>query len=120
MSTDKAQMFLSYWRLLADGLDEPTPEYVFAPPRKWRLDFAFVPQHVAVEVEGNAWAVPGGGRHMQDKDLEKYNAAASEGWRLFRFSPGMLERDPDTCVDMVARAVYGFSPTTLADGRENG
>ena len=106
MPTDKAQMFLYYWNLLG-GRDKPEPvaEYRFDSVRKWRFDWAFPDSKVAVEVEGNAWQVAGGGKHMQDADLEKYNAAASAGWRIFRFSPGMLRSDPDKCIDMVRKAL---------------
>ena len=120
MTTDKAQMFLSYWRLLADGLDEPTPEYEFnLPESKHRFDFCWPAKFIAVEIDGGQWK-PHGGRHGTDGDREKRNLAASAGFRIFFFSPAMLEADPQGCIDRVARAVYGFSPTTLVDGRENG
>jgi very-short-patch-repair endonuclease len=71
----------------AHGLPEPVPEYVFAPPRRWRFDFAWPPLRVAVEVEGGAWV---GGRHTRGKgfeaDAEKYNTAALLGWIVLRFT----------------------------------
>lgn len=67
----------------------------------WRFDFAWPDYLVAVEVDGNAWGVKGGGAHMQDKDLSKLNFAIVSGWVVFRFSPGMLRRDPTGCVTMV-------------------
>lgn len=57
----------------------------------WRFDWAHPDTKVAVEIDGNAWGVKGGGRHMQDDDLEKLDAAILLGWRVFRFSPGMLK-----------------------------
>jgi very-short-patch-repair endonuclease len=42
---------------------------------------------------------------MQDKDMEKYNAAAVQGWRVLRFSPGMLKRDPVGCIETVKKAL---------------
>lgn len=91
------------------ALTAPTPatEYRFHPERRWRFDFAWPDVRVAVEVNGNAWAVRGGGRHGKDADLEKGNAAAAAGWRVFTFSPAMLERDPAACVDVVRAAVEG-------------
>ena len=104
MSQDKSALFFYYWKLLCQDLPEPEAEYRFHPRRKWRFDWAFVKQKVAVEVEGNAWGVAGGGRHMKDTDLEKYNEAVELGWSVFRFSPGMLQRDPEKCV----RYIRGF------------
>jgi very-short-patch-repair endonuclease len=106
--TDKAQIFRFYWQVKA-GLSAPEPaeEYNFDAElgRKHRFDFAFPDHKIAVEVEGNAWNVPGGGRHMQDSDLEKYNIAASLGWKIFRFSPKMLENDPVSCIELVVKAL---------------
>lgn len=101
MITDKAQEFLYYFEMLAINFPVPEAEFKFDPVRKWRFDWAWPSKKIAVEVEGNAWHVPGGGRHMQDKDLEKYNTATLDGWRVFRFSPGMLERDPVKCISMI-------------------
>ena len=106
MSKDKAELFAGYWRVLGGGV-EPVREYRFHPERRWRFDFAFPTARVAVEIEGNAWHVRGGGRHMQDSDMEKYNEAAAAGWRILRFSPGMLKSDPLSCVNVVQRAIVG-------------
>lgn len=73
-----------------------TREHVFHPVRRWRFDFAFPSQRVAVEIEGAgsgprcpACHQPKFGRHQQldgaRKDAEKYNTAAAMGWRVLRF-----------------------------------
>jgi hypothetical protein len=50
---------------------------------------------VAVELEGGVYT---NGRHTRGKGFEadatKYNAAASEGWVVFRLTAGMLDADP--------------------------
>ncbi len=84
------------------GLPMPEPEFQFArhlppfelaalgltKPRKWALDWAFVMERLAVEVEGG-YAI--GGRHTTVKgflrDVEKYNVLACLGWRLLRVTP---------------------------------
>jgi very-short-patch-repair endonuclease len=67
----------------------PEREFLFASDRKWRFDFAFPAEKVAVEIEGR-------GRHQSfggfEKDAEKYNAAAKLGWRLLRYTPAMVMR----------------------------
>ena len=107
MSEDKKQVFLFYFRMFNDGLPVPVEEYNFDAElgRRHRFDFAWPDRKIAVEVEGNAWGVKGGGRHMQDSDLEKYNIAATLGWRVLRFSPGMLKDDPETCIEYVRKAL---------------
>jgi hypothetical protein len=75
----------------AYGIAEPVREHVFAAPRKWRFDYAWPSQRVALEVEGGVWT---GGRHISAtgflKDIEKYNAAAVRGWRVVRCTPKTL------------------------------
>jgi very-short-patch-repair endonuclease len=108
--TDKAELFAGYWNLLVDDEDAtPTREYRFHPDRRWRFDFAWPECRVAVEVDGNAWNTKGGGRHAQDGDREKINAAMSLDWRVFHFSPQMIKADPVSCVMQVLSAVESRS-----------
>ena len=107
MSADKKQLFISLWHIFYPLLPEPTEEYNFDKEigRKHRFDFAWTDCSVAVEVNGNAWGVKGGGRHGQDKDLEKLNLAVAMGWKVYQFSPAMLNTDPDRWLAMVADAI---------------
>lgn len=80
---------LAIWK--AFGIPEPVLEFKFCADRRWRADYAFIPQKVLVEVEGGVFTR---GRHTRGvgfaADMEKYNAAASLGWRLLRFQPKEL------------------------------
>jgi very-short-patch-repair endonuclease len=83
----------AYARILR-GLKFPTParEYRFDPIRKWRFDFAWPDQRVAVELDGGIWTKGGhstGGGIM--RDMEKSNAAQLSGWLVLRFSDKHLE-----------------------------
>ena len=40
----------------ANELPEPEREYRFAPPRRWRFDFAWPAAMLALEVEGGVWS----------------------------------------------------------------
>lgn len=75
------------------GLPAPETEYKFHADRKWRFDYAWSDAKVALEVEGGIWS---GGRHTSArgflKDMEKYNAAASLGWKVLRTTPSELLR----------------------------
>lgn len=75
----------------AYGIDPPEREYRFCA-RRWRFDFAWPEKKIAVEIEGGTWSR---GRHVRGKgyeaDLEKYNAAAEQGWRVFRYTTKQVE-----------------------------
>lgn len=79
------------WELY--GIEMPMLEYRFSPPRKWRFDYAWINQKVAVEIEGGIWTR---GRHLRGSgflgDMEKYNTATRQGWRVFRFTPQQLRK----------------------------
>lgn len=72
-------------------LPAPVTEMQFHPERKWRFDFAWIEQRLALEVEGGAWS---GGRHTRGSgftsDIEKYNEATRLGWRVLRCVPADL------------------------------
>lgn len=89
-----------------DWLPKPEREYRFAKHlrnekghvRMVRFDFAWPSKMIAAEVDGGRFivrrnkrgqAVPVG-QHMTEKDYEKLNIAAAEGWRVLRFSPAMI------------------------------
>ncbi len=73
------------------GLPAPVREHRFHPVRRWRFDYAWLEQKVALEVDGGVWT---GGRHTRGagfvKDMEKLNAAVVAGWRVVRVVPGNL------------------------------
>lgn len=73
------------------GLPRPVSELRFAPPRRWRFDFAWEHIRLACEVEGAVFA---GGRHTRglgfEKDAEKYAEALLRGWRVLRVTTGMV------------------------------
>lgn len=70
------------------GFPRPVAEYRFAPPRRWRFDWAWPDLRIAVEQEGGVWT---GGRHVRGKgyigDMEKYSEASVRGWTLIRRTP---------------------------------
>ena len=80
-----------------EKLPLPWREYRFAPPRRWRFDFAWDLAYpptgkVAVEVDGGSFV---SGRHTRgagfEKDIEKLNEAALRGWIVLRVTPAMIE-----------------------------
>lgn len=79
------------FHLRSAGVAPPEREYRFHRGRQWRFDFAWPGPMVAVEVEGGTWVA---GRHGRGKaferDCEKYNAAATAGWCVLRFTTDMV------------------------------
>lgn len=67
------------------GLPDPVAEFQFLPTRKFRFDFAWPNQKVALECQGGIFArIPGGHNRGAQIRLEhqKRNLAAVEGWRI--------------------------------------
>jgi len=74
-----------------EHLPRPVPEFLFAPPRRWRFDWAWPSRWVALEVDGGLFS---GGRHARGAgiraDMEKLNEAALLGWCVLRCLPEAL------------------------------
>ena len=80
---------LAYFK--AQGIPEPVPEYRFFPDRKFRFDFAWPQQGLALEVEGGIFTHGAHGSISgMLRDGEKYNLAATFGFRVLRILPDKL------------------------------
>ncbi len=100
------------FHMKAVGL-KPEREYRFHPVRKWRFDFAFPEQKVAVECEGGTW-LPKGGHTTGtgfEKDCYKYNTAAIEGWLVLRFTGKMI--NSGDALTQVEQALKTQTPDAL-------
>lgn len=88
---------------VAAGLPEPVAEFRFAPPRRWRFDWAWPAHRLAMEVQGGIWTQ---GRHTRGaallKEHEKLNTAACLRWRVLYVTPARLLIDGP---DLVRRAL---------------
>lgn len=75
----------------AAGLPEPVPEYQFHSARRWRFDFAWPMQRIAIEIDGGIWSQ---GRHTRGsgylRDLAKFNAAMMLGWKVLKYAPDQM------------------------------
>lgn len=75
-------------QLTAAELDEPwIREHRFAPPRRWRFDFAWPEQRIALEIDGGLYVY---GAHNRGAAIEaayeKRNVAETYGWRVLTVS----------------------------------
>ncbi len=98
----------------------PIKEYQFLPDRKFRFDYAWPAQRIALEIEGGIWV---GGRHINpqgfSKDIEKYNLAAINNWMLLRVTSDMLKDGKDVC-DLLQAAFEMTLPPLPAKNRNEG
>lgn len=66
--------------------------HVYNHPRNWRFDLAWPEQMLACEVDGGTFS---GGRHTRgtgyENDCEKLAEAVLRGWKVLRFTKGMIE-----------------------------
>ena len=131
-ASDLEASFDYHFRVVAPDLPKPEVEYRFHETRKWRVDRAWLPHQVAVEIEGGAWGrlvkchncnetvrarkgdgSPGrvirvGGGHQTGRyqtDLEKYNTLSAEGWILLRFSNDQINGSPFEMVQEIRAAL---------------
>lgn len=65
--------------------DPPARFFRFDHHRRWHFDFAWPSHKIAAEVEPGATIARSAALYRNE--LEKYNAAALHGWRVFRFTP---------------------------------
>ncbi len=78
------------------GLPAPEREFVFAPPRRWRADFAWLEwdYRLIVECEGGTWKKDGN-RHGYglgfEGDCIKYNEAELLGYHVLRVTGRMVD-----------------------------
>lgn len=81
-------------------------EYRFDLSRRWRADFAWPLQKVALEVDGGTWS---GGRHTRgdgfERDCEKQAALVLAGWRLFRATGAQVRSG--AAVSWIEQAIGG-------------
>lgn len=70
------------------GLPDPATELLFHPKRKWRFDYAWEEQKLALEIHGG---IHSGGRHTRGRgfveDRAKMNEASLLGWTVIEATP---------------------------------
>ncbi|MBL0516213.1 hypothetical protein [Aeromonas caviae] len=70
------------------GFPDPATELLFHPKRKWRFDYAWEEQKLALEIHGG---IHSGGRHTRGRgfveDRTKMNEATLLGWTVLEVTP---------------------------------
>lgn len=95
---------------------EAANEFAFDETRKWRFDFAWPSQKVAVEIDGFGYG------HQAQQNIaaghEKQNAAIEQGWRVLRFTSRQLgsKQGVSDAVEQVCRLLCGATTKEATDG----
>lgn len=109
MSSTLEATFAHYVSFLAPDLKPGMVEqYRIAPDRRFKWDFAWPAQKLAIELHGGLWSY---GAHSRpagvQRDMVKANLATLAGWRVLYFSTDDLEDDPESVIAQV-RAVLNM------------
>lgn len=74
--------------------EEVVTEYKFHPQRKFRFDIAIPKWKVAIEVEGGVYTSSVAHSSVTGilRDMEKYNLATEEEWRVLRYTPEQTKK----------------------------
>lgn len=95
--------------LLWDAIGKKWPgravrEYAAGVPnRKFRIDVAFPDARLAIEMDG--WQFHGKFKGDFSRDRERQNLLCLHGWRILRFTAGMVHRQMDDLLDIVELAL---------------
>lgn len=121
-AVEKVDFKLTFPPWIAEhGVERPTVEYRFHPERRWRFDFCWIGDSVALEIEGGVFGYTDPLRGQQAKgahssaegilrDIDKYNAAQLAGWMVLRVVPGELFTQ--VTAEMVKAAIADRGPWT--------
>lgn len=95
--------FSYYMRFLAPDLAARMVEqHPVGAGRRYRFDFAWPADLVAVELHGGLWSR---GAHSRpqgiQRDLNKQNFAVLNGWRVLYFSTDDVEDDPEDVINTI-------------------
>ena len=94
------------FQMHAVGLEGFVREYAAIPGRRFRFDFAFVPERVLIEIQGGTWnrGAHGRGAGIQ-RDYEKGNLAVQHGWRVLSFDGKSVKSGE--AVETIRKALEG-------------
>jgi len=83
-------------------------EHRFHPKRRWRFDFAWLTEKVAIEVQGGVFVR---GRHSrgrnQAQDMDKFNEALRLGWKVLQFSTVHINEQPIQTLETIRDLLKG-------------
>jgi very-short-patch-repair endonuclease len=110
--------FLNHWKLLAAplGLPDPVRQHKFHPERRFRYDFCWVEQKLAVEIDGGSF-IRGGHNTAkgQHADNDKHNESVRLGWRVLRFNTQAMKSPVEVVEYVIGVMCHAREITAGAD-----
>ena len=81
-------------------------QHKYVPGRKFQADFAFPLQKLLVEVDGGIYSRRAHGSVTGIiADMKRSNIAAISGWRVMRFRPDEILKQPEEVVEQIKQAL---------------
>lgn len=91
-----------------------TREFQFDKARRWKFDFAFPSQKLAIEVEGHYHRTHAG----HAKDSEKFTEALRQGWRIVRCPARLVTPKKARELVLLAWELLCCPPSSVLDSDE--
>lgn len=83
----------------------------YVPGRKFSADFAFPEQKLIVEVDGGIYTRRAHGSVGGIiSDMKRTNFAAINGWRVMRYRPDEISKEPDRVIQEITQALNFIEP----------
>lgn len=115
MASKAEVAFKNYWDANYQGLFPLEAEYRFAPPRRWRLDFANLEYKLAIELMGFGYG-HGGSRKSLSGDAEKHRQLALMGWVYFPIPSWEVTERVDVAAKPVIEWINTFTKVKIKEG----
>ena len=81
-------------------------QYAYVPKRRFSADFCFPEEKLIVEVDGGIYSRRAHGSVTGIiADMNRSNLAASNGFRVMRFRPDEILKDPEGVINQIKQAL---------------
>lgn len=103
--------FIKIWEENYPHGPMPIREHRFAPPRRYRFDFAFIDKRIGIDLQGAVWIRGGHSTGTGiNNDCNKNNLAVLNGWKFFKFTVNHLRDTPKESLALVYSALTSPLP----------
>jgi very-short-patch-repair endonuclease len=94
-----------FWEAAKVRIDGIEPQFYVGA---YRIDFAIMPQKIAVEIDGHEYH---SSVEQRTSDARRARHLQAKGWHVVRFTGSEVHADVAACVDSLVRVVAGMEAT---------